>query len=243
MVLERARFPRGWHKYFTPMDLLIKESATLSLPCFDLVPAENSDPVVAHWGGRRSDLSEEFPEFVTALKSQAHFLSVDQSLFDQLGLRGRGPLALSIITTAEDDERLGHASVSTGKLREVTFEDSVPLTARPANSLPPLQALLLYGGPSIQEWLASQRLQRWQYDEVSQEVWDSYQGHFNAQLPLCMEQPPFARVGGWHVSWSDDHFYIPREMRLMMWTFHDAEPWYEVFLSPLGNYVIKARIT
>ena len=56
------------------MDLFVKESAALGLPCFDLVPAERGDPVAAHWGGRRSDLPEQFPECVTALKSQAHFL-------------------------------------------------------------------------------------------------------------------------------------------------------------------------
>jgi hypothetical protein len=225
------------------MDILVKESAALSLPCFDLVPAERGEPVVAHWGGKRSDLPEEFPEFVTALKSQAHFLSVEQSLFEQLGLRGRGPLALSMITTAEDDERLDHVNVSTGKLSEVTFEDSVPLTAKPATSLPPFEAVLLYGGPAVQEWLASQGLQRWDYEEVVHEMREQYREHFNHQLPLCMEHPPFARVGGWHVSWPDDNFYTPREMRLMVWTFHDAEPWYEVFLSPLRNYVIKSRIT
>jgi hypothetical protein len=95
------------------------------------VPVERGDTVVAHWGGRRSDLPEEYPKFVTALKSQAHFLSVEQALFEQLGLRGRGPLALSMVTTAEDDERLDHVNVSTGKLTEVVFEGSVPLTAKP----------------------------------------------------------------------------------------------------------------
>jgi hypothetical protein len=222
---------------------LIKESGALGLSCFDLVPAERGDPVVAHWGGRRSDLPEQFPEFVTALKSQAHFLSVDQVLFDQLGLRGRGPLALSMITTAEDDERLHHVAVSTGKISEVAFEDSVPLTSKPAISLPPFEAILLYGGSVVQQWLSSQGLERWQYAEVASEARDSYRELFNSQLPLCMEHPPFARVGGWHVTWPDDDFYTPREMRLMVWTFQDAEPWYEVFLSPLGNYVIKSRIT
>ncbi len=221
----------------------MKESAALGLSCFDLVPAERGDPVVAHWGGRRSDLPEQFPEFVTALKSQVHFLSVDQALFDQLGLQGRGPLALSMITTAENDERLDHVTVSTGKISEVAFEGSVPLTSKPAISLPPFEAILLYGGPAVQEWLSSQGLERWQYEEVAFEAQDSYREHFNSQLPLCMEHPPFARVGGWHVSWPDDDFYIPREMRLMVWTFQDAEPWYEVFLSPLKNYVIKSRIT
>ena len=225
------------------MDVLVKESAALSLPCFDLVPAERGEPIAAHWGGRRSDLPEEFPEFVIALKSQAHLLSVDQELFDRLGLQGRGPLALSLVTTAEDDERLDNVNVSTGKLREVAFEDSVPLTAKPATSLPPLEALLLYGGPPTQEWLTSQGLQRWQYEEVSSDVRNFYREHFAPQLPLYMDNPPYARVGGWHVSWPDDDFYIPREMRLMVWTFQDSEPWYEVFLSPLNNYVIKSRIT
>ena len=225
------------------MDLFVKESAALGLPCFDLVPAKPGDPVVAHWGGRRSDLPVQFPEFVTALKSQAHFLSVDQALFDQLGLQGRGPLALSMITTAEDDERLDHVNVLTGKISEVAFEDSIPLTSKPAVSLPPFDAIVLYGGPAVQEWLASHGLQRWQYEDVASEARDGYRDHFNSQLPLCMEHPPFARVGGWHVTWPDDDFYVPREMRLMVWTFQDAEPWYEVFLSPLRNYVIKSRIT
>ena len=225
------------------MDLPIKESEALSLPCFDLVPAKPGEPVVAYWGGRRSDLPEEFPEFVTQLKSQAHFLSVDQALFDQLGLKGRGPLALSMITTIEDDERLDHVNVSTGKISEVGFEDSVALTSTPAISLPPLEALLLYGGPAIQEWLSSQGLECWQYEDVAPEFRDQYREHFDPQSPLFMEHPPYARIGGWHIPWADDDFYIPREMRLMVWTFQDSEPWYEVFLSPLGNYVIKSRIT
>ncbi len=225
------------------MDLLLKEAKELSLPCFDLRPARKGDRVVAHWAGRRSDLPEKLPEFVKAYKYQKHFLSVDQSLFDQLGLQGRGPLALCMATTAEDDEVLQHVNVSTGKLNEITFEGSIPLTAIPATAMPPLEALLLYGGPRIQGWLAGQKLQRWEYSDVNGDVRNRYLEHFNAQLPLCMEQPPFARIGGWHVLWPDDYFFIPREMRLMIWTFQDSEPWYEVFLSPLRNYVIKSRIT
>jgi hypothetical protein len=225
------------------MDLFLNESARLSLPCFDLVPAANGDTVVAHWGGRRSDLPERFPEFVTMLKSQAHFLSVDQKVLDQLGLKGRGPLTLSMVTTSDDNERLDHVTVSTGKLSEVKFEESIPLAAKPATSLPPLQAVVLYGGQAIQDWLKSQGLERWEYDDVASDVRNQYEAHFNAQLPLLSEHPPFARIGGWHISWPDDDFYIPREMRLMVWTFQDSEPWYEVFLSPLRNYVIKTRIT
>ena len=225
------------------MEFLIKEAEALSLPCFDLIPASKGDQVVAHWGGRRSDLPEEFPEFVKAYKSQRHFLSIEQELFDQLGLKGRGPLALAIATTAEDDEQLQNVNVSTGKLSDVAFEGSIPLTAKPASSPPPLQALLLYGGSAVQEWLSTQNLNRWNYSDVSTEVENFYREFLNPRLPLFQDNPPFARIGGWHVQWPDDDFYIPREMRFMVWTFQGSEPWYEVFLSPLLNYVIKSRIT
>jgi len=224
-------------------EILLKESEALTLPCFNLVPAGKDDKVSAYWKGRRSDLPESFPKFATALKYQKHFLSIDQTLFDQLGLQGRGPFALSMLTTAEDDEKLHNTNVSTGNLSEISFEESIALTAKPATSLPPLEALLLYGGPAVQEWLHSQKLQRWEYERVDSAVRDQYQKYFNPQLPLYLENPPFVRVGGWHVQWPDDDFYIPREMRLMVWTFQDSEPWYEVFLSPLKNYVFKSRIT
>src|SRR5882762_4692299 len=119
------------------MDALLKESDALSRPCFDLLPAAKGDEVLAHWKGRRSDLPERFSAGVTAFKYQKHFLSIDQQLFDHLGLQGRGPLALSMFTTAEDSEDLCHVNVSTGNLSEVSFEDSVSLTAKPATSLPP----------------------------------------------------------------------------------------------------------
>lgn len=133
---NKTQFDRG-------MESLLKEASALALPCFDLIPATPGDRIVAHWGGRRADLPEEFPDFVKAFRSQKHFLSVEQDLFEQLGLQGRGPLALSMVTTAEDDDVLQHVNVSTGNLSDVAFDDSVPLTAKPAISMPPLEALFL----------------------------------------------------------------------------------------------------
>ncbi len=225
------------------MDLLISEAQALSLPCVDLVPAQTGDRIVAHWGGRRADLPEQFPSFVTALRSQRHLLSVDQSVFSQLGIAGRYPFALSIVTTSAGDERLDAKSVGTGTLDEAAFDDTIPLTSRPAVSLPPLEALILYGGPAIGEWIEAQGIKRWEYSAAGSEIRKEYEKHFNPHLPLCADEPPVARVGGWHTLWPDDDFYTPREMRLMLWTFLDAEPWYEVFLSPQKNYVLRSRIT
>jgi hypothetical protein len=223
---------------------LLKEATDISLPCFDLVPAAKGDRVVAHWGGKRSDLPERFPPGMGgAYKGQRHFLSVDQGLFTELGLSGRGPLVLSMATTVEDDERLGSVSGSTGNLSEISFEESISLTAKPAVSLPPLQALALYGGPAVEDWLSSLGLERWEYTGMGSDAAEEYARHFESQTMLLMAEPPFARIGGWHIQWPEDNFYMPREMRLMVWTFQDAEPWYEVFLSPQRNYVIKERNT
>ena len=148
-------------------DTLLKEAEALSLRCFDLVPSEKGDEVSAHWGGHRSDLPEELPEFVQAYEAAKHFLSVDQKLFDQLELQGRGPLALEMFTTVEGGDVLNNVNVSTGNLNEVSFEESVPLKAKPATSLPPFEALMLYGGPVVQDWLKSQKLERWRYSDVS----------------------------------------------------------------------------
>ena len=225
------------------MDLLISEAQALSLPCFDLVHAKPGDHIVGHWGGRRADLPGTFPSFVTALKSQRHLLSVDQSVFDQLGLVGRYPLAVSIVTTSAGEERPDARTVATGTLAGSSFEDTLPLTLRPALSIPPLEALILYGGRAIGEWIEAQGIKRWEYADVSSEIRKEYEKHFDPHFPLCSEHPPVARVGGWHTLWPDDDFYTPREMRLMLWTFMDAEPWYEVFLSPQKNYVLRTRIT
>jgi len=146
-------------------------------------------------------------------------------------------------TTTEDVEKLHNVNGLTDDLSKIDFENSIPLTVKPAISLPPLEAVLLYGGEAVQQWLSTQGLKRWEYSDVTSEVSDLYQKYVGARLPLFMDHPPVARIGGWHILWSDDDYYLPREMRLMVWTFQDAEPWYEVFLSPQRNYIIKERIT
>ena|SRR5437762_14004182 len=131
------------------MDVLLRESKFLKLRCFDLVPASEGDRVVGFWRGRRSDIPERFSKAVRAFKCRKHFLSVDQHLFDDLGLQGCGPLALSMFIMPDDNEQLAYVNVLTGDLSQVAFEDSIPLTAQAATSLPPIEALILYGGASI----------------------------------------------------------------------------------------------
>ncbi len=222
------------------MDWAIREAEALALPCFDLVPASRGDQPVAYWGGRRGDLPEKS---VGAIRSTEHLLSVDLSLWDALGLKGRYPFALALNELRDGDERAVAQEVRSASVTGVSFPGAVPLKAVQSISLPPMEAVLLYGGPAVDTWLAERGLRRWEYAELPRKETQGYEPYFNERCPLMSASPPFARLGGWHIRWSDDDFYIPREMRLMLWTFQDSEPWYEVFLTGMLNYVVKDRIT
>lgn len=217
------------------MEWAIQEAQALALPCFDLVPASEGDQPVAHWGGQREDLPSRARG---PIHSRHHILSVDGTLWDTLGLTGHGPFALVL-----EESRAVTLPVRSARVADVAFPGAVPLKAVPSVSLPPLEALILYGGPAVDDWLKRRGLHRWEYSELPREETQGYETYFHERCPLMSASPPFARVGGWHILWSDDDFYIPREMRLMIWTFRDSEPWYEVFLTSMRNHVVKVRIT
>ncbi len=225
------------------LDLLIREAEALALPCFDLVPATGDDQVIAYWGGSRSDLPGDFAGAESAYRSRKHVVSVDPALWKTLGLEGRGPFSLAIYTDRDGNERPDIVPDRSESWKDITFDAAVPLKAIESVSLPPLEAVILYGGPTIDDLLKEQGLRRWEYSGLVGEDAEAYQSYFHERSPLMMDVPPFARAGGWHVLWCDDDFYIPREMRLMLWTFEDSEPWYEVFLTPQNNHHIKERIT
>ena len=225
------------------LDILINEAKELALPCYDLIPASRGDEVLAHWSGKRSDLPERFPSFVGAYKSRRHVLSVDATLFESLTLKGRGPFALAFDTRRDDSESTLAFPLNSGSLASVSFEGTVPLRAVPTVSFPPLEAVLLYGGPRIDSLLNEFGLRRWEYSNLTDNIAEEYRSYFYEGCPLMADEPPFARVGGWHLLWHDDDYYLPREMRLMLWTFQDSEPWYEVFLTCMLNLVVKERIT
>jgi hypothetical protein len=222
------------------LDLLIREAEALALPAYDLVPATSGEEVAAYWGGSRNDLPKKL---VGAYKSRQHVLSVDSALWESLGLVGRGPFALVLDTTRDDSEQAHTIPVSSGSLTSITFDGATPLKAVRSLSLPPLEAIALYGSPAVDTWLKAYGLNRWDYSGLIGKEEEAYRSYFYERSPLMSEAPPYARVGGWHLLWSDDDFYIPREMRLMLWTFECSEPWYEVFLTPLNNLLVKERIT
>src|SRR5208283_4274490 len=102
-----------------------------------------------------------------------------------------------------------------------------PLYGHEAVSFPPIMAVCLYGGVKVGEWIKSLGYERTDYDLI--ENTDLGQGYRQELMKRCpLYSNAYAAVlGGWHAMWPEDHFYMPSEMRLVLWTFRDAEPWIE----------------
>jgi hypothetical protein len=50
-------------------------------------------------------------------------------------------------------------------------------------------------------------------------------------------------LGGWHMLWPEDDRFDRGDNELLLWTFEDAEPWVEVWLTAQGELVVQERIT
>jgi hypothetical protein len=226
---------------------LVRMGESIQRPCYCLHEAGPGEPVVAYWGGSRSDIPESFPPVVTRFSSRRHILSFDYRLAEDIGIRYHSGyhFALMAWTWKEGGEVARDEQVKSLSVSEVTFCDSVPLTARQRISFPPLQALCLYGDERIAEWLKSERLERWQYDLVDGKLAGEYEEEFQRRCPFYTytEDGAFAQLGGWHLQWMEDDYYVPREMNLLCVTFEDAEPWYEISVSGRGHVRVREHIT
>lgn len=222
---------------------LIACAESLQQPCFHLIEAKRGDAVVGYWGGQRSDVPETFPPEVTMYRARRHLLSIDHALFDRLGVKLRYPFALTVWTNIEESEAPNTDSLDHGSLDGVEFKGGVPLTLREAKSFPPFQAVCLYGDERAERWLKRQGLERWQYEDVPLDQREELENAWRERCPMFADPPIVAQIGGWHITWPEDNYYTPREMRLLVWTFRDSEPWYEIFQSSMRNLVVKSRIT
>jgi hypothetical protein len=113
----------------------------------------------------------------------------------------------------------------------------------PSESFPPLEAVCLYGSRRVADWLHGLGLARHEYDAVQAEpIAKRYIDEFTCRAPLYVSGGA-AILGGWHMIWPEDDFFMPMEMRLIITTMRDAEPYYEVWLSSANNTSVKSRIT
>ncbi len=109
-------------------------------------------------------------------------------------------------------------------------------------SIPPLEALCLYGGDRVAEWLRQSGLERIDYAAARElPLGRKYVDRWLASNPRLQRNQPVAVMGGWHELWPDDLFYSPLECRLVVLTLRDAEPWVELLAYRGGNLVARAH--
>jgi hypothetical protein len=129
-----------------------------------------------------------------------------------------------------DDSRseLGFVAV-VGKEPLPLGSDGLLLYGAEESSLPPLEALELFGSEEMKECVRSE-------NEASP------LNQYNEKCPLHRKDID-VMLGGWHVPWPEDDAYDQREGRLVLWTFRDAEPWIEVWMTDAGQLNVVPRIT
>ncbi len=106
-----------------------------------------------------------------------------------------------------------------------------PLYAHSAVSLPPLEAVFLYGSARFREWFEQMG---WGADLVmngplaNEEIETAYAEAQRESLPIDGERV-FAVFGGWHVPWPDGDWLELVDHPLVLMTLAESEPWVEVF--------------
>lgn len=214
-----------------PQDL-ISEGEAITKKCFLLNPSASGE-IVGYWGGTRSDIPDSFPPVVTEFTSRRHLVTVAESLLKQLGIERLGPTSLYEWEDVEGDYHLNVERDYRTRFSDFTCSGQ-PLYATEVQSFPPLEALCLHGSQRVADWLASLGLERYEYWKVPRELTAEYKTHYRGQTPI-MQNSADVVVGGWHMMWPEDDFYMPPEMTLVLLTLRDAEPWYSVWYSPMSQ--------
>lgn len=210
---------------------LIAAARTLIKPCHLLIPTDDIAHASAYWKGR--GVTDPLSPFLE------HWITIDCALIGENTERQEW---LSVWVNTEDWQTGASNRVHIEK--PGTFFDGVPLVARAAESLPPLDAVFRFGGEEIQRWLADNDWQPdWGYNDNfrDHDTVEKYESIYQETCPLYSSEA-HAVVGGWHFPWPDDDWVDRLSEKLMIWTIADSEPWVEVWKTQ-GKLTVAQRHT
>lgn len=214
-------------------DEIIAEGERLAKPSMLLDEKPSPTGVMAYWRGQGRNGYSGRPE-------DRHRMTFDCAWLAQQGIRVSGSIGLYDVHSGWRIPFVLDRVPS--PLSDLGITGGTPLYGHEAMSIPPIEALCLYGGEPVERWLASQGLDRTDYDAAfNTDVGKAYNRVYQDRCPFFWNGPA-AVLGGWHTIWPDDDYYLPREMRLVLWTFWESEPWIEVF-ERAPNFPIRMRIT
>jgi len=144
-----------------------------------------------------------------------HWLTVECGWLHDQGLPLRG--CLSLYEAAGDVLEFAALADAEKGLPE-PLPGSTPLFGEEEPSIPPCEALTVCGSDA------------------------AYDREYQRRCPLYRDDV-YAVLGGWHTFWPDMDVYDEEKGRLVLWTFHEAEPWIEVWLDKDGRLKAVPRVT
>lgn len=228
------------------IDELINEGERLQKPSLLLTDQVTSDGKIwGYWGNDEQPVEGSNQQANSPNLDRRHWISLDTSWLAQHSARlTAGILSVYQYNHPARNAPAGSVIFQPGQRFEHIPNSGLPLYGIKQPSFPPLEALCLYGGNRVQEWLQGIEASRYDYDHVSQtDLGKKYQAEWMKRSPFYMNDADIVAVmGGWHMLWPEDDFYMPGEMNLIVWTFREAEPWVEVW-ERLPNFRVYFRTT
>lgn len=118
-----------------------------------------------------------------------------------------------------------------------------PLCRSDAESLPPVDAVFLFGSAAIGSYLDKHGWQRdWEFNNnFKGRAAHEYTREWAKQCPLYMGGI-VAVEGGWNVPWPEGDWRSLVDSELVLWTLEESEPWVEVF-NDTKQYTVFQRVT
>jgi hypothetical protein len=223
------------------LDELLGEGEALQRPSWVLRTEPTDSGVIGFWGGERGDMPDALPPEVTAFCGRRHILTLSESLLAGIGVR-QGPVSLFEWESATYGTSYRVESDSRLHFKDLSFNGEA-LYATPEPSFPPFTAVSLYGSDRVAAWLKDLGLSRHDYWQVTDGLVTQYMDEWTRRSAFIRIAGDVI-VGGWHVLWPDDDFYMPPELQLVALTLRDAEPWFELWYSrPRLGFHARTRIT
>jgi hypothetical protein len=226
------------------VDRILVEGARLIRPCLQLFPCRSIEGVdgageaVGRWGGVGDTLPTS--------GDWRHCLSVDCSWLHANGYDVQGCLSIyeSLAGDATGPEWRAMCTPGAGL---PAGGDGIPLVGQVVSSFPPLEALCLYGGPAVGDWLQSLGMPRNAYHHPAvyrSEVADLYITEYMKHSPLFLatDDPGRAVVvmgGWWHSAYLQRDYEHGGDTFLLL-AVRGGEPWLEVWQDARGALHVEA---
>lgn len=214
---------------FMTFEELIEEGRRIERKTALLTPAASGE-IAAIWYGREN--------VRTSRDGYRCWLAVDSRFIPSFD--GRGWLA---IYTNDRTFRGGRVEVMSAP----PSKEGYPLLCKEIRVLPPIDAVIAYGTPSVDRWLAENNWRRdWPYNGNFRDrgLVQKYEAVERRENPLFWnDEFAYATLGGWSRTWPDSSLQESSDAKLLVQTYAESEPWVEVRLLPSGQFEVIQHIT